>query len=430
MNILLLGSGGREHALAWRIRQSRPDCQLFIAPGNPGMQSLGTCLPNIGVNDFDAIATLVRSEQIELLVVGPEDPLVRGIVDYFRATSDLSKLRIVGPDAAGARLEGSKDFSKAFMQRYGIPTAAYQSFRRDQLDEALAYLDTLSAPYVIKADGLAAGKGVIIAETLAEAQSELREMLDGRFGAASECVVIEQYLRGIECSVFVASDGKDYRILPVAKDYKRIGEGDTGLNTGGMGSVSPVCFADEAFMAKVEERVIRPTMQGLQAEGIDYRGFIFIGLMVVEGEPYVIEYNCRMGDPETESVMLRVASDFVELLCRMSEGRLGDYVLVEDERSAATVVMVSAGYPGDYARGHAMSLPSAEPEGTVLFHAGTALRNDVLVTNGGRVLTASCYGATPRAALEACYRLVEMVSYEGKTYRRDIGQDLLSLAGE
>lgn len=430
MNILLLGSGGREHALAWRIRQSRPDCQLFIAPGNPGMQSLGTCLPNIGVNDFDAIATLVRSEQIELLVVGPEDPLVRGIVDYFRATSDLSKLRIVGPDATGARLEGSKDFSKAFMQRYGIPTAAYQSFRRDQLDEALAYLDTLSAPYVIKADGLAAGKGVIIAETLAEAQSELREMLDGRFGAASECVVIEQYLRGIECSVFVASDGKDYRILPVAKDYKRIGEGDTGLNTGGMGSVSPVCFADEAFMAKVEERVIRPTMQGLQAEGIDYRGFIFIGLMAVEGEPYVIEYNCRMGDPETESVMLRVASDFVELLCRMSEGRLGDYVLVEDERSAATVVMVSAGYPGDYARGHAMSLPSAEPEGTVLFHAGTALRDDVLVTNGGRVLTASCYGATPRAALEACYRLVELVSYEGKTYRRDIGQDLLSLAGE
>lgn len=430
MNILLLGSGGREHALAWRIRQSRPDCQLFIAPGNPGMQSLGTCLPSIGVNDFDAIATLVRSEQIELLVVGPEDPLVRGIVDYFRATSDLSKLRIVGPDAAGARLEGSKDFSKAFMQRYGIPTAAYQSFRRDQLDEALAYLDTLSAPYVIKADGLAAGKGVIIAETLAEAQSELREMLDGRFGAASECVVIEQYLRGIECSVFVASDGKDYRILPVAKDYKRIGEGDTGLNTGGMGSVSPVCFADEAFMAKVEERVIRPTMQGLQAEGIDYRGFIFIGLMAVEGEPYVIEYNCRMGDPETESVMLRVASDFVELLCRMSEGRLGDYVLVEDERSAATVVMVSAGYPGDYARGHAMSLPSAEPEGTVLFHAGTALRDDVLVTNGGRVLTASCYGATPRAALEACYRLVELVSYEGKTYRRDIGQDLLSLTGE
>ncbi|MDY5858496.1 MAG: phosphoribosylamine--glycine ligase [Porphyromonas sp.] len=430
MNILLLGSGGREHALAWRIRQSRPDCQLFIAPGNPGMQSLGTCLPSIGVNDFDAIATLVRSEQIELLVVGPEDPLVRGIVDYFRATSDLSKLRIVGPDAAGARLEGSKDFSKAFMQRYGIPTAAYQSFRRDQLDEALAYLDTLSAPYVIKADGLAAGKGVIIAETLAEAQSELREMLDGRFGAASECVVIEQYLRGIECSVFVASDGKDYRILPVAKDYKRIGEGDTGLNTGGMGSVSPVCFADEAFMAKVEEHVIRPTMQGLQAEGIDYRGFIFIGLMAVEGEPYVIEYNCRMGDPETESVMLRVASDFVELLCRMSEGRLGDYVLVEDERSAATVVMVSAGYPGDYARGHAMSLPSAEPEGTVLFHAGTTLRDDVLVTNGGRVLTASCYGATPRAALESCYRLVEMVSYEGKTYRRDIGQDLLSLAGE
>lgn len=427
MNILLLGSGGREHALAWRIKQSQPTTRLFIAPGNPGMQSLGTCLPDISVNDFEAIADLVRCQQIELLVVGPEDPLVLGIVDYFRATSDLSKLRIVGPDAAGARLEGSKDFSKAFMQRYGIPTAAYQSFRRDQLDEALAYLDTLSAPYVLKADGLAAGKGVIIAETLAEAQSELREMLDGRFGAASECVVIEQYLSGIECSVFVASDGTDYRILPVAKDYKRIGEGDTGLNTGGMGSVSPVCFADEAFMSRVEEHVIKPTMHGLRAEGIDYRGFIFIGLMAVEGEPYVIEYNCRMGDPETESVMLRVASDFVDLLCRMADGHLGDYQLVEDTRSAATVVMVSAGYPGDYPKGYEMVLPRALNEGTVLFHAGTRQEDARLLTNGGRVITASCYGASLAEALANCYQLVEEVQYQGKTYRRDIGQDLLSL---
>lgn len=427
MNILLLGSGGREHALAWRIRRSAQCDKLFVAPGNPGMESVATCLPEVGVNDFAAIADVVRREQIALLVVGPEDPLVNGVVDYFRTTPDLATLPIVGPDASGARLEGSKDFSKAFMQRYAIPTASYQSFGQGDLEAADAYLESLSAPYVLKADGLAAGKGVVIAESLEEAKTELREMLGGRFGEASACVVIEEYLSGIECSVFVASDGKDYRILPVAKDYKRIGEGDTGLNTGGMGSVSPVCFADETFMAKVEERIVRPTLSGLQAEGIDYRGFIFVGLMSVAGEPYVIEYNCRMGDPETESVMLRIESDFVELLLRMAEARLGDYELRIDPRAAATVVMVSKGYPGDYPKGYAIELPAELDADSVLFHAGTKASGEAIVTNGGRVLTASCYGATPSEALEACYRLVDRVSYEGKTFRRDIGQDLLKL---
>lgn len=426
MNILLLGAGGREHALAWRIRQSEQCKQLFIAPGNPGMQDLGQCYPDTKANDFESIASIVRHESIDLLVVGPEDPLVGGIVDYFRATEDLCDLPIVGPDASGARLEGSKDFSKAFMQRHGIPTAAYRSFRRDELEEACAFLRTLTAPYVLKADGLAAGKGVIIASELSEAETELRDMLDGRFGEASECVVIEQFLRGIECSVFVASDGTDYRVLPVAKDYKRIGEGDTGLNTGGMGSVSPVAFADDAFMAKVDERIIKPTMAGLKAEGIDYRGFIFIGLMNVEGEPYVIEYNCRMGDPETESVMLRIESDFVELLHRMAKAELGDYQLVEDKRSAATVVMVSRGYPEAYTKGYEISLPKHIDSGSMLFHAGTSLGEGRLLTNGGRVLTASCYGSTPEEALDHAYRLVDAVSYEGKTYRRDIGQDLLT----
>lgn len=427
MNILLLGSGGREHALAWRIKQSTQCSALFIAPGNPGMQTLGTCLDNIKVNDFEAIAEAVRQHQIDLLVVGPEDPLVGGIVDYFRKTSDLQSLPIVGPDASGARLEGSKDFSKAFMQRYGIPTAAYRSFRQAELAEAIEYLKTLQAPYVLKADGLAAGKGVIISESLEEAEAELREMLGGRFGTASECVVIEQYLSGIECSVFVASDGKDYRILPVAKDYKRIGEGDTGLNTGGMGSVSPVCFADEAFMHKVEEQVVKPTMAGLQAEGIDYRGFIFVGLMAVAGEPYVIEYNCRMGDPETESVMLRIESDFVELLKRMATGTLTDYQLRIDPRTATTVVMVSAGYPGDYPKGYEMTIPTDLSEASILFHAGTRQEGTKLLTNGGRVITASCYGSNLSDALSNCYRLIEEVAYQGKTYRRDIGQDLLKL---
>lgn len=429
MNILLLGSGGREHALAWRIARSPRLSQLFIAPGNPGMSLYGTCMPRIGVTDFAAIAALIRREHIELLVVGPEVPLVEGIVDYLHGEAGLTDLLIVGPDAKGAQLEGSKDFSKAFMQRYGIPTAAYRTFDKSTLSEAIDYLKILQPPYVLKADGLAAGKGVIISESLEEAERELRGLLSGRFGSASTRVVIEEYLHGIECSVFIATDGSDWRVLPVAKDYKRIGEGDTGLNTGGMGSVSPVVFADEAFMQRVEERVIRPTIEGLRAEGIDYRGFIFAGLMNVGGEPYVIEYNCRMGDPETESVMLRIDSDFVELLERMARGYLGDYHLEESSQYAATVVLVSEGYPESYAKGIPISYPHAPTFDSLLFHAGTSCDDSGhLVTSGGRVLTASCLGSTLAEALERCYKLADRVQYTGKTLRRDIGQDLLKLS--
>ena len=429
MNILLLGSGGREHALAWRIARSPRLSQLFIAPGNPGMSLYGTCMPRIGVTDFAAIAALIRREHIELLVVGPEVPLVEGIVDYLHGEAGLTDLLIVGPDAKGAQLEGSKDFSKAFMQRYGIPTAAYRTFDKSTLSEGIDYLETLQPPYVLKADGLAAGKGVIISESLEEAERELRGLLSGRFGSASTRVVIEEYLHGIECSVFIATDGSDWRVLPVAKDYKRIGEGDTGLNTGGMGSVSPVVFADKAFMQRVEERVIRPTIEGLRAEGIDYRGFIFAGLMNVGGEPYVIEYNCRMGDPETESVMLRIDSDFVELLERMARGYLGDYHLEESSQYAATVVLVSEGYPESYAKGLPISYPHAPTFDSLLFHAGTSCDDSGhLVTSGGRVLTASCLGSTLAEALERCYKLADRVQYTGKTLRRDIGQDLLKLS--
>ena len=429
MNILLLGSGGREHALAWRIARSPRLSQLFIAPGNPGMSLYGTCMPRIGVTDFAAIAALIRREHIELLVVGPEVPLVEGIVDYLHGEAGLTDLLIVGPDAKGAQLEGSKDFSKAFMQRYGIPTAAYRTFDKSTLSEAIDYLKTLQPPYVLKADGLAAGKGVIISESLEEAERELRGLLSGRFGSASTRVVIEEYLHGIECSVFIATDGRDWRVLPVAKDYKRIGEGDTGLNTGGMGSVSPVVFADEAFMQRVEERIIRPTIEGLRAEGIDYRGFIFAGLMNVGGDPYVIEYNCRMGDPETESVMLRIDSDFVDLLERMARGHLGDYHLEESSQYAATVVLVSEGYPESYAKGIPISYPHAPTFDSLLFHAGTSCDDSGhLVTSGGRVLTASCLGSTLEEALERCYKLADRVQYTGKTLRRDIGQDLLKLS--
>ena len=429
MNILLLGSGGREHALAWRIARSPRLSQLFIAPGNPGMSLYGTCMPRIGVTDFAAIAALIRREHIELLVVGPEVPLVEGIVDYLHGEAGLTDLLIVGPDAKGAQLEGSKDFSKAFMQRYGIPTAAYRTFDKSTLSEAIDYLKILQPPYVLKADGLAAGKGVIISESLEEAERELRGLLSGRFGSASTRVVIEEYLHGIECSVFIATDGSDWRVLPIAKDYKRIGEGDTGLNTGGMGSVSPVVFADEAFMQRVEERIIRPTIEGLRAEGIDYRGFIFAGLMNVGGDPYVIEYNCRMGDPETESVMLRIDSDFVDLLERMARGHLGDYHLEESSQYAATVVLVSEGYPESYAKGIPISYPHAPTFDSLLFHAGTSCDDSGhLVTSGGRVLTASCLGSTLTEALERCYKLADRVQYTGKTLRRDIGQDLLKLS--
>lgn len=403
--------------------------QLFIAPGNPGMSLYGTCLPRIGVTDFAAIADLIRREQIKLLVVGPEVPLVEGIADYLREEAGLKDLLIVGPDARGAQLEGSKDFSKAFMQRYGIPTAGYKTFGRQSYDEAVDYLKTLRPPYVLKADGLAAGKGVIISEDLEEAQRELRGLLTGRFGEASTRVVIEEYLHGIECSVFIATDGHAWRILPVAKDYKRIGEGDTGPNTGGMGSVSPVIFADETFMKKVEERVVRPTIEGLRSEGIDYRGFIFAGLMNVGGDPYVIEYNCRMGDPETESVMLRIDSDFVELLERMASGDLGDYQLEESTKYAATVVLVSEGYPGTYAKGKPISYPHEPTFDSALFHAGTARdTSGHLMTSGGRVLTASCLGSTLEEALERCYKLADQVYFEGKALRRDIGLDLLKLS--
>jgi phosphoribosylamine--glycine ligase len=386
-------------------------------------------MPRIGVTDFAAIAALIRREHIELLVVGPEVPLVEGIVDYLHGEAGLTDLLIVGPDAKGAQLEGSKDFSKAFMQRYGIPTAAYRTFDKSTLSEAIDYLKTLQPPYVLKADGLAAGKGVIISESLEEAERELRGLLSGRFGSASTRVVIEEYLHGIECSVFIATDGSDWRVLPVAKDYKRIGEGDTGLNTGGMGSVSPVVFADEAFMQRVEERVIRPTIEGLRAEGIDYRGFIFAGLMNVGGDPYVIEYNCRMGDPETESVMLRIDSDFVDLLERMARGHLGDYHLEESSQYAATVVLVAEGYPESYAKGIPISYPHAPTFDSLLFHAGTSCDDSGhLVTSGGRVLTASCLGSTLAEALERCYKLADRVQYTGKTLRRDIGQDLLKLS--
>lgn len=392
------------------------------------MANYGRCFPEVSVQDFEAIAALVRQYKIDLVVVGPEVPLVGGIVDFLHRQPQLEQLLIVGPDAAGARLEGSKEFSKAFMERHGIPTAAYRSFDSGSYAAAIDYLRSLEPPYVLKANGLAAGKGVIISSSLEEAQRELQMLLSGRFGEASSRVVIEEYLTGIECSVFVATDGKDWRLLPVAKDYKRIGEGDTGPNTGGMGSVSPVAFADAAFMQRVEERVIRPTIAGLQAEGIDYRGFIFIGLMNVGGEPYVIEYNCRMGDPETESVMLRIDSDFVDLLERMARGELGDYRLEESAKYAATVVMVAPGYPEAYPKGMRISYPHEPTFDSALFHAGTSRDSSGhLVSSGGRVLTASCLGSTLEEALAACYRLVDQVNYEGKTLRRDIGQDLLAL---
>lgn len=392
------------------------------------MANYGRCFPEVSVQDFEAIAALVRQYKIDLVVVGPEVPLVGGIVDFLHRQPQLEQLLIVGPDAAGARLEGSKEFSKGFMERHGIPTAAYRSFDSGSYAAAIDYLRSLEPPYVLKANGLAAGKGVIISSSLEEAQRELQMLLSGRFGEASSRVVIEEYLTGIECSVFVATDGKDWRLLPVAKDYKRIGEGDTGPNTGGMGSVSPVAFADAAFMQRVEERVICPTIAGLQAEGIDYRGFIFIGLMNVGGEPYVIEYNCRMGDPETESVMLRIDSDFVDLLERMARGELGDYRLEESAKYAATVVMVAPGYPEAYPKGMRISYPHEPTFDSALFHAGTSRDSSGhLVSSGGRVLTASCLGSTLEEALAACYRLVDQVNYEGKTLRRDIGQDLLAL---
>lgn len=424
MNILILGSGGRESAFAWKVAQS-PKCEkLFIAPGNAGTTQYGTNV-NIKVTDFEGVKALVLKEHIDLVLVGPEEPLVKGVHDFFLADEQLKNIPVVGPQQEGAQLEGSKDFSKIFMEKHNIPTAAYKTFTKDTLEDGLTYLATAGLPVVLKADGLAAGKGVLICLTLEEAQTELKAMLaDAKFGEASSRVVVEQFLTGIELSVFVMTDGNNYKILPEAKDYKRIGEGDTGLNTGGMGSISPVPFADADFMKKVEERVIIPTVEGLKKDGIPYKGFIFIGLMNSNGEPWVIEYNCRMGDPETESVMRRIDSDFVDLLLGVAEGNLETKELTISPKTAATVVMVAGGYPGEYLKNKVIT-GTENVRDSIVFHAGTAMDGEDVITTGGRVLAITTVQDNMFSALQQATADASRIYYDGMYFRKDIGFDLL-----